>query len=169
MLRDPQADPDQCASYFHLPELLEGRLAKQLNSIVTKRYANAVMAALTMPEGEGRQAVLKALSSAVGVHLSNADLREDKNRLTQRLAAEMPEAQVLETEGHKVQVFLRAIEGAFKKAWDADKARGMDMAKTSMAWFEHEMLTYFGATRAALRVMQTAGAPRTSEESKDSA
>lgn len=161
MLRDPKADPDQVGSYVHLPELMAGEYAAQLNSIVTKRYTAALTAAMTVPPGEARHALLTALSSAVGTHLRNGELMEDKERLTQRLATEMPDAQLLEQGHQKVRVFLRGVTDAFKKAWAADKARGMDMSKSSMAWFEHELLTYAPAIQGAVRDMVVAGQPKT--------
>ncbi len=164
MLTNPVPDFDQAAGHPHLAEMLTGdqdpHRAHHLNSLVVRRYAQAVRAAMQLPAGEPRQAVLRALSSAVGAHLSNAALQDDVKRLRTRLASEMPDAQRLE-EGHaKVGVFLRKLGDAFKKAWASDVAKGVDLSRSSMAWFEHELLTYSPAIAAAVRAMVISGTPK---------
>ena len=157
MLLQDATDRDAYESYLYLGDLVENKLGLRVNSYVQKRFTAAVTAAMSMPAGEGRQAVLDALSSGVGNHLRIKDVQAENERLKARLAADNPTALELEDGMHTMLLYLRTVHEAFKKAWNSDKGRGRDMNTTSFAWFEHELNVFTSGMRSALDKIMLAG------------
>jgi len=124
---------------------------------VKDRFCKAVEAALSVPDGEGRIALLRTLNSAISDSRRRQELFAENQLLVAQLKAENPVQAELNEVRSKVKVWVQSLHDKFKQCYDAEAKRGTDMWKTSWPWFEHEMHVYLPAIvreveKAATRV-----------------
>lgn len=109
------------------------------------RFSKAVEAAMTVPEGDGRIALLRTLNSAISDSRRRQELFAENQVLVAQLKAENPTQAELNGVRNKVNAWVRTLHEKFKQCYDTEAKRGTDMWKTSWPWFEHEMHVYLPA------------------------
>lgn len=134
-----QADRNDPQNYPYLQRLLAETPPKEFNSLVLRRYRDAVTAALDTPPGSARQSLLNALDSGVASALRVHELRGQVADLQEVLQAQSPEMSRMLKTLEVIKLHTKSLHTKFKQVWDREKKEGRDPGKTSWAWFDHEL------------------------------
>ncbi len=151
MSSTPVRDYDSIDAYPYLPELA-GETGERLNPIPRQTYRKALQAALQVPPGEARQALLRAVSSGVGAHLRGMEERQTLDTLRGLLAQTNPDGHRFAEAVAAMRDYVKRVRGLFKKASEAERARGVDMGKSSWFWFDHELAVTEQVIESRLRL-----------------
>jgi hypothetical protein len=144
-------------SHSMVATLLDSPDSLGISKHVKDRFCKAVDAALSLPDGDGRIALLRTLSTAISDVRRRQELYAENQVLAAQLKAENPVQADLNEARSRVKAWVQSLHTKFKQCYDAEAKRGTDMWKTSWPWFEHEMHVYLPAIvreveKAATRV-----------------
>ena len=121
-------------------------------------------AACTLPPGEHRECLLRALNSAVNAAQARARQHRELEVLHQELKAKSPAVAELHELASFVSSQFTTLRTKFSKGVDADKARGLDVWKTALPWYEHELCVSESVVKYRLNVMRGVAAKLAEED-----
>ena len=157
---------DDPRSYSLLAQLLDTPATLGLTEKPTllASFRRAIEAALQLPPGEARQALLGTLNGAVSDACHRQRYYRDKQVLVQQLRTSYPCASEIRDTSLSIQSLLQSIHESAADAQNREVQRGVNLAQTSWPLFREELQRLTGIITNRIQALErTADASITPE------